>query len=112
MTHISQPVMIEVPESFEKMDDIDHLMIMIADMLGCVIIHNDRIRLTPADLTRFHSRASPSISVIDYLRRIVKYTATEKACLLILLIYIDRHCATHIAPIHIMPRLVGYLHKS
>src|SRR5947199_4339516 len=64
-------------------------------MLGCVIIHNDKIPLTPANLTRFHSRASPSISVIDYLRRIVKYTATERVCLLILLIYIDRVCERH-----------------
>jgi hypothetical protein len=28
-------------------------------------------------LTRFHSRSPPNISVLDYLRRIVKYTNVE-----------------------------------
>ena len=64
-------------------------------MLGRLIDHNDRIPLTPANLTRFHSRAPPAITVSDYLRRIVRYTSIEKACLLILLIYIDRVCELH-----------------
>lgn len=29
------------------------------------------------DLTRFHSRSPPGISVVDYLRRIVRYTNIE-----------------------------------
>ncbi|KAG0344039.1 hypothetical protein BG004_004783 [Podila humilis] len=36
--------------------------------------------------------APPQISVYDYLRRIVKYTSLERACLLVILIYIDRVC--------------------
>lgn len=90
MNHTSPPV-IEVSEYFHLVD-INHLLHMIADMLGRLIDHNDRIPLTPANLTRFHSRATPTITVSDYLRRIVRYTSTEKACLLILLIYIDRVC--------------------
>src|SRR4051812_24945554 len=66
-----------------------------ADMLTRLISHNDLIPLTPSTLTRFHSRAPPSITVADYLRRIVKYTSAEKACLLIILIYIDRVCEYH-----------------
>jgi len=55
--------------------------------------HNDRIPLQPESLTRFHSRSAPGISVLDYLKRIVKFTKVEKACLLITLHYIDQICA-------------------
>lgn len=71
------------------------ILFQIADMLGRLISHNDLIPLTPSNLTRFHSRTAPNISLSDYLRRIVKYTSVEKSCLLILLIYIDRVCELH-----------------
>ncbi|KAJ1673021.1 Pho80p cyclin, partial [Spiromyces aspiralis] len=32
------------------------------------------------------------IPVLDYIQRIIKYTNLEPACLLILLIYVDRVC--------------------
>ncbi|KAI1314901.1 hypothetical protein EDD11_001581 [Mortierella claussenii] len=80
-----------VPEYFHQ-TDMTHLTIMIADMLCRLTAHNDQIPLTSANLTRFHSRAPPQISVYDYLRRIVKYTSLERACLLVILIYIDRVC--------------------
>ncbi|KAI9238293.1 hypothetical protein MVEG_00859 [Podila verticillata NRRL 6337] len=82
---------IMVPEYFHQVD-MNHLTIMIADMLCRLTAHNDQIPLTSANLTRFHSRAPPQISVYDYLRRIVKYTSLERACLLVILIYIDRVC--------------------
>ncbi|KAI7900379.1 cyclin-domain-containing protein [Cokeromyces recurvatus] len=85
---------IQVPEYFYAID-INYLTHMIADMLGRLISHNDLIPLTPSNLTRFHSRTPPNISLSDYLRRIVKYTSVEKSCLLILLIYIDRVCELH-----------------
>lgn len=62
------------------------------DMMNRLTTHNDRIPLTSASLTRFHSRAPPSISISDYLNRIIKYASVEKTCLLILLVYIDRAC--------------------
>ncbi|CAO3673437.1 unnamed protein product [Umbelopsis ramanniana] len=80
-----------VPHWFYAVD-ISNLIHMLADMLGPLISHNDLIPLTPSTLTRFHSRAPPNITLPDYLRRIVKYTSVEKACLLTLLIYIDRVC--------------------
>ncbi|KAF9435785.1 hypothetical protein BGZ76_005540 [Entomortierella beljakovae] len=80
-----------VPEYFHQAD-MTHLTIMIADMLCRLTAHNDQIPLTSANLTRFHSRAPPQISVFDYLRRIVKYTSLERSCLLVVLIYIDRVC--------------------
>ncbi|GAA5812406.1 hypothetical protein MFLAVUS_005859 [Mucor flavus] len=86
--------LIQVPEYFYAVD-INYLTHMIADMLGRLITHNDLIPLTPSNLTRFHSRTPPNISLSDYLRRIVKYTSVEKSCLLILLIYIDRVCELH-----------------
>ncbi|KAI8891026.1 cyclin-domain-containing protein [Backusella circina FSU 941] len=85
---------IQVPEYYYAVD-INYLAHMIADMLGRLITHNDLIPLTPRNLTRFHSRTPPNISLGDYLRRIVKYTSVEKSCLLILLIYIDRVCELH-----------------
>lgn len=51
--------------------------------------HNDQLPLVEANLTRFHSRAPPGISVTDYLRRIVQWTPVEPAALLILLLYIE-----------------------
>lgn len=67
-------------------------------MLERLIAHNDQIPLSPyvsvtfsaairyvlifiliasESLTRFHSRSPPSISVLEYLRRIVKYANVE-----------------------------------
>ncbi|KAJ1927684.1 Pho80p cyclin, partial [Linderina pennispora] len=42
--------------------------------------------------TRFHSRAPPNISVNDYLLRVARYASMEPACMLIILIYVDRIC--------------------
>ncbi|KAI8096530.1 cyclin-domain-containing protein [Halteromyces radiatus] len=86
--------LIQVPEYFYAVD-INYLSHMISDMLGRLISHNDLIPLTPSNLTRFHSRIPPNISLSDYLRRIIKFTSVEKSCLLIILIYIDRVCERH-----------------
>lgn len=66
-----------------------------ADMLERLMAHNDRIPLSPCaplprirtafhltdppseSLTRFHSRSAPAISVLDYLKRIVRFTNVE-----------------------------------
>jgi len=99
-----------LPSSFEHVDK-DHLCRLIADMLERLVEHNNRIPLSPyavgslpssttelttrfssEALTRFHSRAAPNISVLDYLRRIVQYARVERWCLLITLHYIDQIC--------------------
>ncbi|ORX94903.1 cyclin-domain-containing protein [Basidiobolus meristosporus CBS 931.73] len=87
-------VTIEVPEYF-YLADTAHLTHLIADMFNRLIAHNDQIPLTPNNLTRFHSRTPPGISIYDYLRRIVKYTSLEKPCLIMLLVYIDRVSELH-----------------
>jgi hypothetical protein len=78
-----------LPAQFEQCA-VPDLVALIASMLDRLISHNDGIALTPNALTRFHSRAPPSISVHDYLVRITKFTNVEPCCLLILLHYIDR----------------------
>lgn len=58
--------------------------------------HNDQVVLTPSALTRFHSRAPPGISVLDYLNRIVKYTNLEvRPASPGFQILLDRICYTH-----------------
>lgn len=66
----------ELPWAFHDCP-IDTLVVLISHMLDLLMQHNDQVQLTPAALTRFHSRAAPGISVLDYLRRIVKYTNME-----------------------------------
>lgn len=91
---LSEQMPTVVSEHFYNVET-SHLLHMIADMLYRLTVHNDKIPLTSSSLSRFHSRAAPAISIADYLRRIMKYAAVEKVCLLILLIYIDRVCESH-----------------
>ncbi|KAI8620392.1 cyclin-domain-containing protein [Chytriomyces sp. MP71] len=95
-THVRERLK-PAPTSFENVDHFHYaetsaLTHMIADMLQRLTAHNDQIPLSSSTLTRFHSRAPPGISIVDYLRRIVKYASVERVCLLILLVYIDRVC--------------------
>lgn len=83
---------VTLPATFE-VAEIDSLALLIANMLERLIAHNDKIPLLPESLTRFHSRAVPNISVLDYLRRIIKWTKVEKSCLLLTLHYVDQICA-------------------
>ncbi|KAG1760522.1 cyclin-domain-containing protein [Suillus occidentalis] len=83
---------VTLPAAFE-VAEIDYLALLIANMLERLIVHNDKIPLLPESLTRFHSRTVPNISVLDYLRRIIKWTKVEKSCLLLTLHYVDQICA-------------------
>ncbi|KAG2750732.1 cyclin-domain-containing protein [Suillus brevipes Sb2] len=83
---------VTLPAAFE-VAEIDYLALLIANMLERLIAHNDKIPLLPESLTRFHSRTVPNISVLDYLRRIIKWTKVEKSCLLLTLHYVDQICA-------------------
>ncbi|KAI3618558.1 hypothetical protein CBS9595_002921 [Malassezia furfur] len=81
----------ELPGRFFDCDPED-LFTLIEDMLLQLMSHNDSIPLHPSDLTRFHSRATPGISIGAYLRRMAKYTTLDKPCMLVVLVYIDRVC--------------------
>lgn len=82
---------IAVPPLFDHCPT-EALLVMVVEMLERLVQHNDRILVDHTNLTRFHSRAVPGISISDYLRRIVKYASIEKAVLILLLILIDRVC--------------------
>ncbi|OLY83204.1 PHO85 cyclin PHO80 [Smittium mucronatum] len=69
--------------------DKDALVLLVSRVLERVIEENDKLA-SSAILTRFHSQKPPAISVHAYLVRIVKYTALEPVCLLLLLVYADR----------------------
>ncbi|KZT70908.1 cyclin-domain-containing protein [Daedalea quercina L-15889] len=86
------PQRVELPAAFEDVE-VDALVHLIADMMDRLMAHNDRIPLSPEALTRFHSRSAPGISVLDYLKRVVRFTKVERVCLLITLHYIDQICA-------------------
>jgi len=40
----------------------------------------------------FFAKKIPSISIISYMERIIKYTKLEEASLIVMLIYIDKLC--------------------
>jgi len=61
-------------------------------MLQRLMTLNDQIPVTPESITRFHSAAVPPIPILDYLRRIVRFTKVEKTCLLSVMHYIDQIC--------------------
>ncbi|KAK6329852.1 hypothetical protein TWF718_003284 [Orbilia javanica] len=65
------------------------LVILISDMLNQLVSLNDGIPLTQGGLTRFHSRAPPTITITDYLHRIALHTTLEPSTLLSMVYYID-----------------------
>jgi len=83
---------VQLPVHFEDAE-LDHIALLIADMLERLMLHNDRIPLSPESLTRFHSRSPPTISVLEYLRRIIRFANVERSCLLATLHYIDQICS-------------------
>ncbi|PVU91884.1 hypothetical protein BB559_003947 [Furculomyces boomerangus] len=81
--------MITLPNSYQNADKSD-LIELIHQVLEKAIKYNDPISIKTKSLTRFHSQKPPDISVRNYLERIVKYTALEPVCLLMILVYADR----------------------
>ncbi|KAI8099602.1 cyclin-domain-containing protein [Halteromyces radiatus] len=65
------------------------LVHIVSDLLESIIQTNDELMInTP--LTRFHSRAKPSITIHAYLTRILKFAPFSNEALLSLLVYFDR----------------------
>ncbi|KAJ2098702.1 cyclin-like protein interacting with PHO85 [Coemansia sp. S100] len=78
------------------MFDIEHTPIPVtiarmAELIDSVISANHR-SLGPIinDITPFHSRAVPAISVHDYLERVAKFVCLENDSLIAVLVYLDR----------------------
>jgi Cyclin len=88
----------------------DALIHLIVTLITRLCLHNDKIPVTSSNLSRFHSRAPPPISIKDYLARIFKYAAIEKPMLLLILVYIDRMCQQH--PTFTISSLTVHRHVS
>ncbi|KXS20523.1 cyclin-domain-containing protein [Gonapodya prolifera JEL478] len=86
--------LIEVPATFSDCEE-EQLVNVISDMLTKLTVFNDKIKVTSSNLTRFHSRQAPPITIGEYLKRCVKYASLERPVLLMLLVYIDRVCERH-----------------
>ena len=83
-----------MPPQYENCNTRD-LVFLIASMLMELIRYNDAIPLRDGQLTRFHSRAPPGISVLDYLQRLTTHATLSPPILLSVVYYIDRLCALY-----------------
>ncbi len=83
-----------MPLQYENCNTRD-LVVLIASMLMELIRYNDAIPLKDGQLTRFHSRAPPGISVLDYLQRLTTHATLSPPILLSVVFYIDRLCALY-----------------
>ncbi|KAF8468397.1 cyclin-domain-containing protein [Kalaharituber pfeilii] len=77
-----------LPPAYQYCDTAD-LVILISDMLGELVVLNDQIPLSTGGLTRFHSRAPPTISIPDYLSRLTLHSSLQPSILLAMVYYID-----------------------
>ncbi|PMD13934.1 cyclin-domain-containing protein [Hyaloscypha hepaticicola] len=71
---------------------VEDLVVIISLMISELIETNDQLPLRNGVLTRFHSRTSPGISVLDYLNRLAKHATLTPPLLLSMVYYIDRLC--------------------
>ncbi|KAL1875348.1 hypothetical protein VTK73DRAFT_10082 [Phialemonium thermophilum] len=74
---------------------VEDMVVLIANMLGELIETNDALALKSGNLTRFHSRTAPGISVLDYLHRLAKHATLTPPLLLCMVYYIDRLCISY-----------------
>ncbi|EPS40119.1 hypothetical protein H072_6084 [Dactylellina haptotyla CBS 200.50] len=84
----TQPTKKLVPRDYQ-LCSMNDLVVLISDMLNQLVSLNDGIPLTQGGLTRFHSRAPPTITITDYLHRIALHTTLEPSTLLSTVYYID-----------------------
>ncbi|KAF2840320.1 cyclin-domain-containing protein [Patellaria atrata CBS 101060] len=75
--------------------DVKDLGSLVADLLLELIKYNDDplLKLRDAQLTRFHSRAPPGISVREYLMRIIIHAGLPTPIVLCMVYYIDTLCS-------------------
>ena len=88
------PAVRKMPLLYEDCNTRD-LVVLISSMLMELIRYNDAIPLREGHLTRFHSRAPPGISVLDYLQRLTTHATLSPPILLSMVYYIDRLCTLY-----------------
>ncbi|MCJ1485092.1 hypothetical protein MMC06_005265 [Schaereria dolodes] len=91
---LPNPAVKFMPARYESCD-VKDLVVLISNMLMELIRFNDEIPLRDGKLTRFHSRAPPGISVMDYLQRLTTHATLSPPILLSMVYYIDRLCALY-----------------
>eukprot|EP01017_Pseudomicrothorax_dubius_P015386 TRINITY_DN1774_c0_g1_i2.p1 TRINITY_DN1774_c0_g1~~TRINITY_DN1774_c0_g1_i2.p1 ORF type:complete len:170 (+),score=18.86 TRINITY_DN1774_c0_g1_i2:155-664(+) len=50
---------------------------------------------SPEERTVFHCKSAPSVGLRDYLRRIIRFSKSSRACFVTALIYLDTLVSTH-----------------
>jgi hypothetical protein len=65
----------------------EELMVLTADLLEDLIEQEG----SPCE-SLFNSSSPPAIPLVDFLRRLHKYTQFSAECLVIAIVYIDRYC--------------------
>ncbi|CAN6661683.1 hypothetical protein TRVA0_033S01222 [Trichomonascus vanleenenianus] len=83
-----------VPRDFFQCP-IGDLVVLVTSMLQELVELNDALPFDAENLTRFHSRSPPGISLYDYVVRIVKFCSLEKSILLSIIYFIDLLCTTY-----------------
>ncbi|KAJ4347877.1 Pho80p cyclin [Didymosphaeria variabile] len=83
-----------MPLKYETCDMKD-LGILVSDMLMELVRLNDDMPLRDGQLTRFHSRAPPAISVKDYLFRLIVHATISPPILLSMVFYVDKLCSMY-----------------
>ncbi|MCJ1225853.1 hypothetical protein MMC12_002502 [Toensbergia leucococca] len=91
---LPKPAIKYMPVQYETCD-VKDLVSLISNMLMELVRFNDDIPLKDGRLTRFHSRAPPGISVMDYLQRLATHATLSPPILLSMVYYIDRLCALY-----------------
>ncbi|KAF1970094.1 cyclin-domain-containing protein [Bimuria novae-zelandiae CBS 107.79] len=83
-----------MPINYETCD-VKDLGTLVSDMLMELVRLNDDMPLRDGQLTRFHSRAPPAISVKDYLFRLIVHATLSPPILLSMVFYVDKLCSLY-----------------
>lgn len=65
------------------------LVTLVSRFLQEIVSLNDKIPVSQDNLTRFHSRTPPDISIRDYLQRIIRFCSIDRAILMVVIYFID-----------------------
>lgn len=77
-----------LPHSYEHASPLD-LTNILSSWLS-KYLYNDKLRVRNNELTWFHSKAVPQISVREYLQRLARYAALSTPILLSMMVYLQR----------------------
>ncbi|ODV88427.1 hypothetical protein CANCADRAFT_17747, partial [Tortispora caseinolytica NRRL Y-17796] len=81
-----------LPNDYPEAEAVD-IVELISSMLAELVSINDQLANKEAQLTRFHSRAAPSISIRDYLWRLNRFCSLEKSILISVVFLVDLFCS-------------------